>query len=66
MNQKTRSKPLFINKVEDSLPFRTTLNVFKVCLFAKLYTISLKPPFFRHQYDTNLCAILLANRYKKE
>lgn len=28
MNQNTRSKPLFINKVEDFLPFRTTLSIF--------------------------------------
>ena len=32
MNQKTRSKPLFINKVEDFPSFRTTLNIFKVYL----------------------------------
>jgi hypothetical protein len=32
MNQKTRSKPLFINKVEDFPSFRTTLSIFNIHL----------------------------------
>lgn len=66
MNQKTRSKPLFINKVEDFLPFRTTLSVFKVYSLSQLCIFTLQSAFFRHQYDTNLCAILWVNRHKKE
>lgn len=41
MNQKTRSKPLFTNKVEDFLPFRTTLSVFKVYSLSQLCIFTL-------------------------